>query len=62
MTEKEKKLTKDLLEIASDQFSNNGCNDVDDELYNGWTLEERKHKFEFKKHIDERALTLTLPI
>ncbi len=43
MTHKEKKLTSELLDIASDDFSNNGCNDVPEEFYADWTIEERKN-------------------
>jgi len=31
-----------MLELASNEFSNHGCNDVDDSMYEGWTLEERQ--------------------
>ncbi len=42
MTTKEKQLASDMLELASEQFSNHGCNDVEPEIYDGWSLEERR--------------------
>lgn len=42
MTKKEKKLIADLLRMASDSFSNNGCNDLPENIWDGWTDEERK--------------------
>ena len=42
MNKKEKELTAKMLNLASDVFSCHGCNDVDDEVYNTWTLDERK--------------------
>jgi len=42
MNAKEKRLAAEMLELASDEFSNHGCNDVDDTLWEDWTLEERK--------------------
>lgn len=41
MKSKEIKLISKLLEMASDEFSNHGCNDVEDSFYEGWTIEER---------------------
>lgn len=41
MTQKEKKLAARLLRLASDQFSNHGCNDIDDDLLKDWTDEEK---------------------
>lgn len=42
MTPKEKELASKMLELASNEFSNHGCNDVEDSFYEGWTLEERQ--------------------
>ena len=42
MTTKEKQLAAKMLEMASYEFSNHGCNDVEDSVYEGWTLEERQ--------------------
>jgi hypothetical protein len=42
MTKNERKLTADFLDLASDEFSNHTCNDVPDEMFKKWTLEERK--------------------
>lgn len=42
MNTKEKELAAKMLELASDQFSNHGCNDVEDSVYEGWTQDERK--------------------
>jgi hypothetical protein len=42
MTAKEKKLASLMLELASEKFSNHGCNDVDFEAWTGWSIEERR--------------------
>lgn len=42
MNIKEKKLAADMLEKASDEFSNHGCNDVENSVYKNWSLEERR--------------------
>ena len=42
MNAKEKQLVVKMLEMASDEFSNHGCNDVGDSTYEGWSLEERQ--------------------
>lgn len=42
MNQKEKQLAAKMLELASDEFSNHGCNDVEDSVYEGWTIEERR--------------------
>jgi hypothetical protein len=42
ISKKELALAAKMLELASDQFSNHGCNDVDENVYAGWTLEERQ--------------------
>lgn len=42
MNTKEKQLAAKMLEMASDEFSNHGCNDVEDSVYDGWTLGERQ--------------------
>ena len=42
MNIKEKQLAAKMLELASEQFSNHGCNEVEDSVYDGWTIEERK--------------------
>jgi len=42
MTLKEKQLAAKLLNMASDEFGNHGCNDVADSIYEDWTLEERQ--------------------
>ena len=41
MNKKEKLLTAHLLELASDQFSNHGSNDLNMKDL-GWTTEERR--------------------
>jgi hypothetical protein len=38
---KERKLIGDLLELASSEFSNHCCNDAPDDLFEGWTEEEK---------------------
>lgn len=35
-------LAAEMLKLASDEFSNHGCNDVDKKLYRNWTVEERQ--------------------
>lgn len=40
--EKIKQLTAKFLKLAADEFSNHGCNDVDNEMWEGWTVEERQ--------------------
>lgn len=42
MTNKEKILIANLLELASDKFSNHGCNDLGESIWDGWTKEERE--------------------
>ena len=42
INKKELALAAKMLKLASDEFSNHGCNDVDENAYSGWTLEERK--------------------
>lgn len=42
MNQKEKLLASKMLQLASETFSNHGCNDVPDSFYEGWTLEERQ--------------------
>jgi len=42
MNQKEKQLAAKMLELASETFSNHGCNDVEESVYEGWTLQERQ--------------------
>ena len=42
MTINELKLAAEMLQLAEQEFSNHGCNDVEDSVYDGWTLEERQ--------------------
>jgi hypothetical protein len=42
MNEKEIILTSKFLKMASEEFSNHGCNDVDNSFFEGWTQEERE--------------------
>lgn len=42
MTENEQKLTAHLLEMASATFTNNGCNDMPECFFEGWTQEEKE--------------------
>jgi len=42
MKEHEKILAVKMLELASENFSNHCCNDVDEKVYRSWTPEERK--------------------
>ena len=41
MNTKEKQLAAKMLEMASDEFSNHGCNDVENSVWKGWSKEER---------------------
>jgi hypothetical protein len=41
LTKKEMLLIAHLLEIASDKFSNHGCNDMDEEIMNQFTSDEK---------------------
>lgn len=42
ISEKEANLISHFLELASDEFSNMGCNDVPESVWDGWTKEERQ--------------------
>ena len=42
MNQKELKLAADLLELASEEFANHGCNDLPEHFLNGWTTEEKQ--------------------
>lgn len=42
MTNREKILAANLLELAANEFSNHGCNDVDESVFKDWTIEERR--------------------
>ena len=42
MKPKEKILAADLLELASDEFCNHGCNDLDKSFFKNWTKEEKQ--------------------
>lgn len=42
MTKKEKELTAKLLDLVSNRLGYNICNDVPDEIFDGWTLEEKQ--------------------
>jgi hypothetical protein len=55
MNNKEKKLAADFLEMASNEFSNHGCNDVPDEFFEGWTLSE-KQKIVKEYHISNNSI------
>lgn len=41
MTKKERELIANLLEMSSDLFSGRNCNDLPDEIWEGWTEKER---------------------
>ena len=42
MNIKERKLLAYFLELATDEFGNHGCNDVNESVWEDWTLEERR--------------------
>jgi len=41
MTQKEMRMAAELLRTAADEFANHGCNDLDPEVYLGWTDQEK---------------------
>lgn len=41
MTDKQKLLAAKLLRLASDDFSNHGCNELDSDTFDGWTDAEK---------------------
>jgi len=41
-SDKEIKLAQYFMERASEELGNNSCNDVEEEVWQEWTLEERK--------------------
>jgi hypothetical protein len=43
MTENEIKLASYFLELASEEFGNHGCNDVDESVFESWSLDERRN-------------------
>lgn len=42
MNTKEKLLTSNMLRLASNKFSNFGCNDLDEDIWTGWCINERQ--------------------
>ena len=42
MKQIEKELASKLLEYASDEFSNHGCNDIDKSFWKGWTKKDKQ--------------------
>ncbi len=42
MNPKLQKLAAALLRMASDEFSNHGCNDMDQSVFSDWTEEEKQ--------------------
>jgi hypothetical protein len=42
MTNKELKLAAELLRLSADRFANHICNDIDDDLFKGWTKAEKE--------------------
>jgi len=42
LTENEAKLATKLLDMATREFGNHMCNDVDESMWDGWTVEERR--------------------
>ncbi len=41
-TQKDLELAANLLRLAADEFSNHGCNDIDDDLLKDWTDQEQE--------------------
>jgi hypothetical protein len=50
MKANELKLAAVMLEMAENEFSNHGCNDVDESVWKDWSIEERRT---FVKEIGE---------
>lgn len=42
MKPKEEQLAAYFLDLAAEEFSNHGCNDVEEEVWKDWTKEERQ--------------------
>jgi hypothetical protein len=42
MNQRYRDLAATFPELASDEFGNHRCNDVDEETWNGWTKAQRK--------------------
>jgi len=42
MNKRELELAAKMLDLADEEFGNHGCNDVDDEVYEGWTRRQRQ--------------------
>lgn len=42
MTKREKLLTAKMLDLADEEFGNHGCNDVDEDVWDGWTIGQRR--------------------
>jgi len=42
MTQNEKILAVNFLNLASEEFSNHGCNDVDEKYFKNWSIKERQ--------------------
>ena len=58
MTNKEKEFLSRLLEMASDEFSNHGCNDVPDDMLNIFTDTEKKSLIkEYQKYNNDPDTT-----
>lgn len=49
MTQKERELASTMLEMASEVFGNHGCNDMDEDVWDGWT-EKQRQKFVKEYH------------
>jgi len=42
MNKKEKAIAAKLMQMARDEFGDHGCNDLDSDFWDGWTIDERK--------------------
>lgn len=56
MNNKEKMLASYFLRLAQDEFSNHGCNDVDEEVWKDWSDGERQ---KFVEEYDPNFLHLS---
>lgn len=50
MNNKEKLLAAEMLRLAENEFSNHGCNEVEESVWDNWTIAERQ---EFVKEFHE---------
>lgn len=42
MNKRERELAAKMLDLVDEEFGNHGCNDVDEETWDGWTKRQRQ--------------------